>query len=105
MAAEAVVKFIVAEGNQFLKKYIGDGSKKIHELFKTARKHAPFMLLSYEIDAFAKEHRGGTNSGANGEETLTAFPAGMAVFLLNRQRQYLCLQTRTLIFRLSVMKV
>ncbi|MGN0113840.1 MAG: AAA family ATPase, partial [Acutalibacteraceae bacterium] len=39
MASESDVTFIAAEGNQFLKKYVGEGSEKVHELFLTARKY------------------------------------------------------------------
>ena len=81
MACEAGVTFIAAEGNQFLKKYVGEGSDKVHELFKTARKYAPAILFVDEIDAIAKERRGGVNSGSNGEETLTAFLTEMDGFV------------------------
>ncbi len=81
MACEADVTFIAAEGNQFLKKYVGEGSEKVHELFKTARKYAPSILFIDEIDAIAKERRGGADSGSNGEETLTAFLTEMDGFV------------------------
>lgn len=79
MACEAGVTFIAAEGNQFLKKYVGEGSEKVHELFKTARKYAPSILFIDEIDAIAKERKGGENSGAV-EATLTAFLTEMDGF-------------------------
>jgi len=81
MACEAGITFIAAEGNQFLKKYVGEGSEKVHELFKTARKYAPSILFIDEIDAIAKERKGGANSGATGEETLTAFLTEMDGFV------------------------
>lgn len=81
MACEAGVTFIAAEGNQFLKKFVGEGSEKVHELFKTARKYAPSILFIDEIDAIAKERKGGVNAGANGEETLTAFLSEMDGFV------------------------
>ncbi len=81
MACEAGVTFIAAEGNQFLKKFVGEGSEKVHELFKTARKYAPSILFIDEIDAIAKERKGGANSGSNGEETLTAFLTEMDGFV------------------------
>lgn len=80
MACEAGVTFIAAEGNQFLKKFVGEGSEKVHELFRTARKYAPAILFIDEIDAIAKERRGNTESGASGEETLTAFLTEMDGF-------------------------
>lgn len=80
MACESGVTFIAAEGNQFLKKYVGEGQEKVHELFKTARKYAPSVLFVDEIDAIAKERTGGEFSGARGEETLTAFLTEMDGF-------------------------
>lgn len=81
MACEAGVTFIAAEGNQFLKKLVGEGSEKVHELFKTARKYAPSILFIDEIDAIAKERKGGANAGSNGEDTLTAFLTEMDGFV------------------------
>ena len=81
MACEAGVTFLAAEGNQFLKKYVGEGSEKVHELFQTARKYAPSILFIDEIDAIAKERKGGVNAGSNGEETLTAFLTEMDGFV------------------------
>ena len=81
MACEAGVTFIAAEGNEFLKRYVGEGAARVHELFKTARKYAPSILFIDEIDAIAKERKGGSNAGANGEETLTAFLTEMDGFV------------------------
>lgn len=80
MAAEAGVTFIAAEGNRFLKKYVGEGPETVHSLFRTARKYAPSILFVDEIDAIAKERRGGVNASANGEDILTAFLAEMDGF-------------------------
>lgn len=79
MACESDVTFIAAEGNQFLKKYVGEGSQTVHDLFKTARKYAPSILFIDEIDAIAKERRGG-EGGKGSEDTLTAFLAEMDGF-------------------------
>ena len=86
MACEADITFIAAEGNQFLKRYVGEGSEKVHELFKTARKYAPSILFIDEIDAIGKERRGGLNAGAGGEETLTAFLTEMDGFTSDPSR-------------------
>jgi len=86
MACEAGVTFIAAEGNQFLKRYVGEGSETVHQLFKTARKYAPSILFVDEIDAIAKERVGGANAGANGEETLTAFLTEMDGFVNDPSR-------------------
>ena len=78
MASEAGVTFIAAEGNQFAKKYAGEGPESVHALFAKARKYAPSILFIDEIDAIAKERRG-TDSSAD-EATLTAFLTEMDGF-------------------------
>lgn len=80
MAYESDATFITAEGNQFLKRYVGEGKDKVHELFQTARKYAPSILFVDEIDAIAKERKGGEYAGANGEDVLTAFLTEMDGF-------------------------
>ncbi len=81
MASESNVTFIAAEGNQFLKKFVGEGPEKVHELFQTARKYAPAVLFIDEIDAIAKERRGAGASSGGTEETLTAFLTEMDGFV------------------------
>ncbi len=80
MACESNVTFIAAEGNQFLKRFVGEGSEKVHELFKTARKYAPSILFIDEIDAIAKERKGDMG-GESDEGTLTAFLTEMDGFV------------------------
>lgn len=79
MAGECDVTYIAAEGNQFLKKYVGEGPEKVHELFRVARKYAPSILFIDEIDAVAKERTGADNS-AGRDEVLTAFLTEMDGF-------------------------
>lgn len=78
MACEADVTFLATEGNQFLKKLPGEGSEKVHELFRTARKYAPSILFIDEIETIAKERIG---LGSNEEGTLTAFLTEMDGFV------------------------
>ena len=78
MARESDAAFIAAEGNQFLKRYVGEGSEAVHALFRRARKYAPAILFIDEIDAIARERKGGDHSGS--ESTLTAFLAEMDGF-------------------------
>lgn len=84
MASEADVTFLAAEGNQFLKRYVGEGSDAVHQLFRTARKYAPSILFVDEIDAIAKERRGGDNGDQ--EATLTAFLTEMDGFISDPDR-------------------
>ncbi len=80
MACESNVTYIAAEGNQFLKKYVGEGPEKVHELFRCARKYAPAILFIDEIDAIAKERKGTSSIGGGSEEVLTAFLTEMDGF-------------------------
>ncbi|MBQ8696560.1 MAG: AAA family ATPase [Clostridia bacterium] len=83
MACEAGVTFIATDGNQFLKRYVGEGSAEVHKLFKTARKYAPAILFIDEIDAIAKERKG---SDDGDEQTLTAFLTEMDGFVSDPSR-------------------
>lgn len=86
MASESGVTFIATEGNQFLKKFVGEGSEKVHELFQTARKYAPSILFIDEIDAIAKERKGANLINSGNEETLTAFLTEMDGFVNDPSR-------------------
>lgn len=77
VAGESDVTFISAEGNQFRKKYVGEGEDEVHKLFATARKYAPTIIFIDEIDAIAKERTGESDSS---DSILTAFLAEMDGF-------------------------
>ena len=79
MACEAGVTFLAVEGNQFLKKYLGEGPEAVHERFRAARKYAPSILFVDEIDAIAKQRTGSEQAEAR-EEILTAFLTEMDGF-------------------------
>lgn len=79
MAGECSATFIAAEGNQFMKKYVGEGPESVHEIFARARKYAPSVLFLDEIDAIAKNRTGSELSHA-AEEVLTAFLTEMDGF-------------------------
>ena len=80
VASEAGVTFISAEGNQFIKKYVGQGKDALHDLFAMARKYSPAILFIDEFEAIAKERRGGDHAAANGEDVLTALLTEMDGF-------------------------
>lgn len=77
MAGESDVTFIRAEGNQFLKKYVGEGSESVHKLFTTARKYAPSILFIDEIDAIGK---GRGDNSSHSDDVLTSFLTEMDGF-------------------------
>ena len=78
MAGESDVTFLTAEGNQFLKKYVGEGPEAVHALFATARKYAPSILFVDEIDAIAKSRDG--SDADHTADILTAFLTEMDGF-------------------------
>lgn len=79
MAGESNVTFIAAEGNQFIKKYYGEGPEAVHEIFRKARKYAPSILFIDEIDAIGAA-RDGSNHSRNIADILTAFLTEMDGF-------------------------
>ena len=81
MASESDVTFITAEGNQFIKKYLGEGQDEVHNLFRIARKYAPSILFIDEIDAIAAERGGGDSDASKSvDRVLTAFLTEMDGF-------------------------
>ena len=58
MAGESNVTFLPATAAGFIDRYVGEGERKISELFATARKYAPAIIFIDEIDAIAKERTG-----------------------------------------------
>lgn len=79
MAGESNVTFLTAEGNQFLKKYVGEGAEAVHTLFATARKYAPAILFVDEIDSIGHE-RGSGQSADISADVLTSFLTEMDGF-------------------------
>ena len=79
MAGEADTAFLPIEGNRFLQKYVGEGSKMIHELFTAARKYAPAIIFIDEIDTIGKT-RTGISDGNEHADVLTALLTEMDGF-------------------------
>ena len=79
MAGESGVTFLRAEGNEFLKKFVGEGAEAVHSLFNAARKYAPAIVFVDEIDAIGKD-RNSTGSEDHTGDVLTAFLTEMDGF-------------------------
>ena len=79
MAGESGVTFLKAEGNEFLKRYMGEGSEAVHSLFNSARKYAPSIVFVDEIDAIGKD-RNMSGSEDHTSDVLTAFLTEMDGF-------------------------
>ena len=89
MAGESDLTFIAAEGNQFLKKYVGEGPESVHRIFNIARKYAPAILFIDEIDAIAKSRENHDTSS----DILTAFLTEMDGFNTDSSKPVFVLAT------------
>jgi ATP-dependent metalloprotease FtsH len=79
MAGESGVTFLRAEGNEFLKKHVGEGPEAVHKLFRAARKYAPSVVFIDEIDAIGK-NRSSIGNDVGVSDVLTAFLTEMDGF-------------------------
>jgi len=61
VAHEAEVPFYYQSGASFVQIYVGMGAKRVHELFKAAKKNAPSIIFIDEIDAVGKKRDGNRN--------------------------------------------
>ena len=80
MAGESDVTFLVAEGNQFLKKYVGEGPEAIHSLFASARRYAPSIIFIDEIDSIGANRSSADGSSKASADVLTALLTEMDGF-------------------------
>ncbi len=55
--------FIRVVGSELVQKYIGDGSKMVHDLFSFAKKKAPSIIFIDEIDSIASKRIDDTTGG------------------------------------------
>lgn len=65
VAGEAGVPFYSMSGSDFVEMFVGVGSARIRDLFRTAKAHAPCIVFIDELDAVG---RGRSTSGAMGQD-------------------------------------
>ncbi len=71
VAGEAGVPFYFIAGSEFVEMFVGRGAKRVRDLFKEARKHAPCIVFIDEIDTIGKKRDGsGFNGNDEREQTL-----------------------------------
>lgn len=63
LAGESNVSIIVVNGSDFIEKYVGEGAKRVRELFEMAKVWAPAIIFIDEIDAIGIRR---TDSGDSG---------------------------------------
>merc|ERR1719217_326506 len=51
VAGEAGVPFFYASGSEFEEMFVGVGARRVRDLFKAAKQHAPCIIFIDEIDA------------------------------------------------------
>ncbi len=79
MANAVGIPFIHAKGSDFVEIFVGNGARKVRELFDFAKKHAPCCLFIDEIDSLAPARTYKFGHSEN-EQTLNAMLAEMDGF-------------------------
>lgn len=64
LANESEVNFISVKGSSLISKWVGDTEKRIHEIFRKAKQHAPCIIFFDEIDALVPQ-RGQDSTGVS----------------------------------------
>lgn len=70
LAGEAGVPFYSVSGSEFVELFIGQGAKRVRELFQKAKETAPCIVFIDEIDAIGKSRGNGHQSNDEREQTL-----------------------------------
>ena len=70
VAGEANVPFFSISGSDFVEMFVGTGASRVRDMFKTAQKNAPCIVLIDEIDAVGRQ-RGAGMGGGNDEREQT----------------------------------
>ncbi|PIW75246.1 MAG: cell division protein FtsH, partial [Candidatus Portnoybacteria bacterium CG_4_8_14_3_um_filter_44_10] len=66
VANEANVPFFNISGSEFIELFVGVGSARVRDLFRTAKKNAPCLVFVDELDAIGR-HRGAGLGGGHDE--------------------------------------
>lgn len=86
VAGEAGVPFLATSGSDFVELYVGQGAKRVRELFKKARRAGKAIIFIDEIDALARARGSGDDGGSReADQTLNALLTEMDGFAVNDQ--------------------
>ena len=66
VAHHTTAAFIRVAGSEFVQKYLGEGPRMVHDVFRLARENAPAIIFIDEIDAIATK-RFDAQTGADRE--------------------------------------
>lgn len=70
IASECAANFVAVSGSDFVELFVGNGARKVRNLFAFARKNAPCVIFIDEIDAMGKKRSMKLNSNDEQEQTL-----------------------------------
>lgn len=71
IAGEAGVPFVSMSGSDFKEMFVGVGAKRVRDLFKIAREHAPCIIFIDEIDSIGAK-RDGIHGSSEDDQTINA---------------------------------
>ena len=71
IAGEAEVPFVSMSGSDFKEMFVGVGAKRVRDLFKVAREHAPCIIFIDEIDSIGAK-RDGIGGNSEDDQTINA---------------------------------
>jgi cell division protease FtsH len=71
IASECNVNFISVSGSDFVELYVGNGARKIRNLFDEARKNKPAIIFIDEIDAVGRQRSSSSITNGNQEQEQT----------------------------------
>lgn len=71
IAGEADVPFVSMSGSDFKEMFVGVGAKRVRDLFKIAREHAPCIIFIDEIDSIGAK-RDGIKGSSEDDQTINA---------------------------------
>lgn len=72
IANEAGVPFLYQNASSFIELYVGTGAKRVRNLFKAARKHAPCIIFIDEIDAIGLSRSAKRSTSSEDLQTINA---------------------------------
>ena len=68
VAGEAGVPFFTISGSDFVEMFVGVGASRVRDLFSQAKKNAPCIIFSDEIDAVGRQRGAGLGGGHDERE-------------------------------------
>lgn len=71
IANEAGANFLTLNASEFIEVSLGEGSKRVREIFEEAKKHQPCIIFIDELDALGRRSQSEISGGISQERNLT----------------------------------